>query len=43
VGFALTAAWNTFAVIDVPAAGAHRVSVLDPGDNEYSRHSVTIG
>jgi hypothetical protein len=35
--------WNTFAVFDVPAAGAYRVSVLDPGDNGDSRHSVTIG
>jgi hypothetical protein len=35
--------WNTFAVFDVPAAGTYRVTVLDPGDNGDSRHSVTIG
>ncbi|WIM87906.1 hypothetical protein PT015_24325 [Candidatus Mycobacterium wuenschmannii] len=35
--------WNTYATFDVPAAGAYRVSVLDPGDNGDARHSVTIG
>ena len=35
--------WNTFATLEVPAAGAYRVTVLDPGDNGDSRHSITIG
>lgn len=35
--------WNTFATFSVPAAGAYRVAVLDPGGNADSRHSVTIG
>jgi hypothetical protein len=35
--------WNTFATFDIPAAGAYRVTVLDPGRNATSRHSVTIG
>ncbi len=35
--------WNTFATFDVPATGAYRVTVLDPGDHGDSRHSVTIG
>jgi hypothetical protein len=35
--------WNTFAAFDVPTAGAYRVTVLDPGENATSRHSLTIG
>ena len=35
--------WNTFATFDIPAAGLYRVTVLDPGHNATSRHSVTIG
>lgn len=35
--------WNTYATFAVPVAGAYRVTVLDPGDNGDSRHSITIG
>lgn len=35
--------WNTFATFDVPATGSYRITVLDPGDNGDSRHSITIG
>ncbi len=35
--------WNTVATFDVPATGAYRVAVLDPGDNGDSRHGITIG
>jgi hypothetical protein len=35
--------WNTYATLNVPTAGSYHVTVLDPGKNATSRHSVTIG
>ena len=35
--------WTTFAEFDVPTAGDYRVTVLDPGRQGDSAHTVTIG
>ncbi|MBJ7340689.1 hypothetical protein [Mycolicibacterium sp.] len=35
--------WTTYAAFDAPAAGAYRVTVLDPGHHGDASHTVTVG